>query len=337
MRPSRPGKTGSHSQSLARASRLLRRESQSPTGHQQSLRLRPLPSTLSPIQTHCAPARHPRPNPSSVHNSSPHLRAIPPAPRRETPSPAPPAPSAAAPPRIRRRRCCPSRRARTQVPAAFHSVLQIFQGKLPRHSSRPPPSIPTRECQTAPSSDGPLPASPPLSAPSSPISPQAAQSIHPPLTLSTCPVTYSASSDAKNATDAATSSTVGGRPIGYRASRSLRASSTVRSFSSMLEGFTTFTVIPFFASSSASERDSATTAAFAAAYALIFAWPNARSAPTAPRFTIRPQRPLRITGKAVWHIRNTLITFESNTLFHSSSEDSASVFHRKSPTLFTRI
>src|SRR5690242_21698249 len=95
------------------------------------------------------------------------------------------------------------------------------------------------------------------------------QSIQPPLTLTTCPVTYSASSEAKKPTVAATSSTVGGRPIGKRASRMRRASSSVNSFSSMLEGFTTLTVIPFLASSSARERDSATTAAFAAAYAEI--------------------------------------------------------------------
>src|SRR6266852_545235 len=53
------------------------------------------------------------------------------------------------------------------------------------------------------------------------------QSIQPPLTLTTWPVTYSASSDAKNATAPATSSTVGGRPIGKRASRMRRASSLV--------------------------------------------------------------------------------------------------------------
>ena len=70
----------------------------------------------------------------------------------------------------------------------------------------------------------------------------------------------------------------------------------------MFEGFTTFTVIPFFASSSASERESATTAALAAAYADILAWPKARSAPTAPRFTMRPQRPLRIAGTAARHM-----------------------------------
>src|SRR5690242_18242063 len=91
------------------------------------------------------------------------------------------------------------------------------------------------------------------------------QSIQPPLTLTTCPVTYSASSDAKKAAVEATSSTVGGRPIAKRASRIRRASSNVHSFSSMLEGFTTLTVMPFLASSSAKERESATTAAFAAA------------------------------------------------------------------------
>src|SRR5271156_6245812 len=122
-------------------------------------------------------------------------------------------------------------------------------------------------------------------------------SIQPPLTLTTWPVTYSASSEAKKATAAATSSVVGGRPMGKRASRILRASSIVSSFSSMLEGFTTFTVMPFLASSSASERESATTAAFAAAYAEIFAWPNARSAPTAPILMMRPQRPLRMCGR----------------------------------------
>src|SRR5215469_5566347 len=42
----------------------------------------------------------------------------------------------------------------------------------------------------------------------------ALHNIQPPLTFTTCPVMYSASSDAKNATAAATSSTVGGRPIG---------------------------------------------------------------------------------------------------------------------------
>ena len=42
-------------------------------------------------------------------------------------------------------------------------------------------------------------------------------------------------------------------------------------FSSMIGGFTTLTVIPFFASSSASDLDNATTAALAAAYAEIFA------------------------------------------------------------------
>ncbi len=56
------------------------------------------------------------------------------------------------------------------------------------------------------------------------------QSIQPPLTLTTCPVTYSASSEAKKATAAPTSSTVGGRPMGKRASRILRASSRVSSF-----------------------------------------------------------------------------------------------------------
>src|SRR2546425_7026693 len=96
------------------------------------------------------------------------------------------------------------------------------------------------------------------------------QSIQPPLTLTTCPVTYSASSEAKKATVAATSSAVGGRPMGKRASRRRRASFKVSSFSSMLEGFTTLTVMAFLASSSARERDSATTAALAAAYAEIF-------------------------------------------------------------------
>src|SRR5260370_23566297 len=121
-------------------------------------------------------------------------------------------------------------------------------------------------------------------------------SIQPPLTLTTCPVTYSAPSEAKNATVAATSSTVGGRPMGKRASRILRASSSVSSFSSMLEGLTTFTGIPFLASSSAKERDNATTAALAAAYAEIFACPNARSAPTAPQLMMRPQRIFRLRG-----------------------------------------
>src|SRR4029077_3724646 len=96
-------------------------------------------------------------------------------------------------------------------------------------------------------------------------------SIQPPLTFTTWPVTYSASSEAKNDTVAATSSAVGGLPMGNRASRMRRASLSVNSFSSMLEGFTTLTVMPFFASSRASERDSATTAALAAAYAEIFA------------------------------------------------------------------
>src|SRR2546430_4389765 len=64
------------------------------------------------------------------------------------------------------------------------------------------------------------------------------QSIQPPLTLTTCPVTYSASSEAKKATVAATSSTVGGRPIGKRASRMRRASSSVNSFSSRSEEHT---------------------------------------------------------------------------------------------------
>src|SRR3989442_12601698 len=91
------------------------------------------------------------------------------------------------------------------------------------------------------------------------------QSIQPPLTLTTCPVTYSASSEAKKATVVATSSTVGGRPIGKRASGILRASSSGSSFSPMLDGFTTVTVIPFLASSSAKKRDNATTAALAAA------------------------------------------------------------------------
>src|SRR5579859_2340710 len=49
-----------------------------------------------------------------------------------------------------------------------------------------------------------------------------------------------------------------------------RASLSVNSFSSMFEGLTTFTVMPFLASSRASERANATTAAFAAAYAEIF-------------------------------------------------------------------
>src|SRR5215467_12654682 len=162
-------------------------------------------------------------------------------------------------------------------------------------------------------------------------------SIHPPLTFTTCPVTYSASSEAKNATEAATSSTVGGRPIGNRASRSLRASSKLKSFSSMLDGFTTFTVIPFFASSSANERDSATTAALAAAYAEILAWPKARSAPTAPRFTIRPQRPLRMCGSAARLMKTTLIKLEAKMSCQSSSEPSASVPQRKSPTLLTKM
>src|SRR5271166_1692174 len=88
-------------------------------------------------------------------------------------------------------------------------------------------------------------------------------SIQPPLTFTTWPVTYSASSEAKKATAAATSSVVGGRPMGKRASRIFLASSMVSSFSSMLHGFTTFTVMPFFASSRAKERERATTAALA--------------------------------------------------------------------------
>src|SRR5260370_23956572 len=84
--------------------------------------------------------------------------------------------------------------------------------------------------------------------------------IQPPLTFTTWPVTYSASSDAKNETAAATSSTVGGRPMGNRASFMRRASSRVRSFSSMLDGLTTLTVMPFLASSSARERETATAA-----------------------------------------------------------------------------
>src|SRR5579863_977592 len=162
-------------------------------------------------------------------------------------------------------------------------------------------------------------------------------SIHPPLTFTTCPVTYSASSEAKYATECATSSTVGGRPIGKRASRIFRASLNVNSFSSMLDGFTTFTVIPFFASSSAKDRDSATTAAFAAAYAEIFAWPNARSAPTAPKLIIRPHRPRRMCGSAARVTYSTVIRFDEIIFCQSSSGDSANVPQRKSPTLFTRI
>src|SRR5882724_1258017 len=163
------------------------------------------------------------------------------------------------------------------------------------------------------------------------------QSIQPPLTLTIWPVTYSASSDAKNATEAATSSTVGGRPMGKRASLMRRASSRLNSFSSMLDGLTTFTVIPFFASSSANERESATTAAFAEAYAEIFAWPKARSAPTAPRLMMRPQRPLRMWGNAARLMKTTLIRFEAKMSCQSSREPSARVPQRKSPTLFTRI
>src|ERR1051325_2224995 len=163
------------------------------------------------------------------------------------------------------------------------------------------------------------------------------QSIQPPLTLTTWPVTYSASSEAKNATAAATSSTVGGRPIGNRASLIRRASSRLNSFSSILDGLTTFTVMPFFASSSANERESATTAAFAEAYAEIFAWPNARSAPTAPRLITRPPRPLRICGSAALLIKTTLIKFDAKMSCQSSSEPSARVPQRKSPTLFTRM
>src|SRR5579872_7505076 len=162
-------------------------------------------------------------------------------------------------------------------------------------------------------------------------------SIHPPLTFTTCPVTYSASSEAKYATECATSSTVGGLPIGNRASRIFRASPSVNSFSSMLDGFTTFTVIPFFASSSASDRDNATTAAFAAAYAEIFACPNARSAPTAPKLMIRPQRPRRICGNAARLAYTTVIRFDEIIFCQSSIGDSASVPQRKSPTLFTKI
>src|SRR3984893_13825752 len=163
----------------------------------------------------------------------------------------------------------------------------------------------------------------------------ACYNIQPPLTFTTWPVTYSASSEAKNDTVAATSSAVGGLPIGKRASRMRRASLSVSSFSSMLEGFTTFTVMPFLASSSASERDKATTAALAAAYAEIFAWPNARSAPTAPRLMMRPQRLRRMSGKVARLIYRTVIRFEEKILCQSSSEDSASVPQRKSPTLLT--
>src|ERR1700688_417022 len=164
---------------------------------------------------------------------------------------------------------------------------------------------------------------------------RARYSIQPPLTLTTWPVTYSASSEAKNDTVAATSSAVGGLPMGNRALRMRRASLRVNSFSSMLEGFTTFTVMPFFASSRASERDSATTAALAAAYAEIFAWPNARSAPTAPRLTTRPQRPRRMCGNEARLTYTTLDKFEEKMFCQSSREDSARVPQRKPPTLLT--
>src|SRR5256885_9594043 len=103
----------------------------------------------------------------------------------------------------------------------------------------------------------------------------------------------------------------------------------------MLEGFTTFTVIPFLASSSAKERDSATTAALAAAYADIFACPNARSAPTAPKLMIRPQRAFRICGSAARHIYKTVSRFDVKMPSQSCSDDSASAPQRKSPTLLT--
>src|SRR5438552_17920621 len=98
----------------------------------------------------------------------------------------------------------------------------------------------------------------------------------------------------------------------------------------MLEGFTTFTVIPFLASSSAKELDSATTAALAAAYADIFASPNARSAPTAPKLMIRPQRAFRLCASAAQHTYQTLSRLAVKMPTQLSSEHSASARQRKS-------
>ena len=72
-------------------------------------------------------------------------------------------------------------------------------------------------------------------------------------------------SEAKNFTAAVTSSAEGGRPAGERASVSGGLRRAVSSRSSILEGLITFTVMPFLASSIASEREKETTAAFAAA------------------------------------------------------------------------
>src|SRR6202044_1214203 len=103
------------------------------------------------------------------------------------------------------------------------------------------------------------------------------------------------------------------------------------------DGLITFTVIPCLASSTANDLENDTTAAFAAAYAEIVACPKARSAPTAPRFTIRPQRCLRIGLSAALHARNTLSRFDDTTSCHSWMVVSDTGFQLNSPTLFTRI
>src|SRR5215469_7198871 len=135
------------------------REFPSPTTHPRSLPHRALHCAPSPTASASRSRVLSRPLPSSVCNSLPRLPSIPSPRQTGTPPPAPPLLSGVARPRTRLHRCCPFRRAHTPAPEASRSYTRTVQGKRRRRSFPPPPSTDGLECRTAPSSDGPHPAS----------------------------------------------------------------------------------------------------------------------------------------------------------------------------------
>jgi len=243
MRPSRPGKTGSHLNHLREQAACSPPRTQPQQGIKSLLRLRPLPSPFLPFRL-IRPARHPRPHPSSfiIVRRSPRNSRL----REEkTPSLAHLPPSASSPPRIRRRRCLPFPQSTHTIPGSlpFRS-LNFFLGNFA--TLFPAASINLQTGNTKSASVVQTVHFPHLCRcqrssliPRSLSEASTRRSREP---LSGGQALFPFFARRKKSHRSATSSTVGCRPIGIRASRSFRAPlpSTPPIFSSCSR-FTTFT------------------------------------------------------------------------------------------------
>src|SRR3990172_7790423 len=160
--------------------------------------------------------------------------------------------------------------------------------------------------------------------------------VSPPSTGMTAPFTYEATSDIRNRTTSATSSSVAVRPSGVWSTYPARASSLrweVMSVSTS-PGHTTLTVMPREPTSRAGDVVKPTSALFYAPYTVWPAFP--RIATAEDMFTIRPQRALSIPRSAACEHRNAPRTFVDMVWLNASVGYLSRSPSWVKPALFTR-